>query len=168
MKSAAPAERPLTASEWKRVAVIAAGMMGHSYSIGSIFSYVGIMAVDLGWADDADAAGFVASLLSSALTVARLPTASLWGHAAERYGTGRALRASCAAMALGNALFGLCTTLAAALLVRGVLLGACNGFVTLMSPMAAEAAGDARQADVMAKVFAAAGAMALLLSLIHI
>ena len=129
MKSAAPAERPLTASEWKRVAVIAAGMMGHSYSIGSIFSYVGIMA------EDADAAGFVASLLSSALTVARLPTASLWGHAAERYGTGRALRASCAAMALGNALFGLCTTLAAALLVRGVLLGACNGFVTLMAPM---------------------------------
>ena len=59
---ARPRGAPAHGLGWKRVAVIAAGMMGHSYSIGSIFSYVGIMAVDLGWAPRGrGAAGFVAS-----------------------------------------------------------------------------------------------------------
>ena len=41
-------------------------------------------------------------------------------------------------IALGNLLFGVSTRLWAALLARGVLLGACNGWVTLLGAMSAE------------------------------
>ena len=50
-----------------------------------------------------------------------------------------------AAVSLGNLAFGLSTHLWAALAVRFVFLGACNGYVSLMGMLCLEAGGEARE-----------------------
>lgn len=141
---------------FRRLAVLSSAEMVHFYSVCSLFSYAGIMAVDLGWCRDEDAAGFVAGFLGSVTTLMRVPTAGLWGRFADARGTRLASCLSCAAIALGNALFGVCMRLWQALLVRGALLGGCNSVLTLLGPMSAEVAGDAHQTEVLSMVFGAA------------
>ena len=52
----------------------------------SIFSFAGILSVDLGWAADKNEAGFVAGCLQSSNTFGRIFTSALWGWVAEPYG----------------------------------------------------------------------------------
>lgn len=56
-------------------------MAAHFFSITSLFSYSGFLAVDAGWSNDIDSAGFVVGILASALPLARCVTLSqiVWG-----------------------------------------------------------------------------------------
>ena len=118
---------------WKPVIAIGWANAAHFYSLCSIFSYAGFLAVDCGWAADADTAGFVAGLLPTAVLCGRLFTSILWGHAADRCGRRPSMIASMVAVTLGNLCFGLTTSLPAALAVRFLLIGALNGWVTPVS-----------------------------------
>jgi len=147
---------------WKPVIAIGWANAAHFYSLCSIFSYAGFLAVDCGWAADADTAGFVAGLLPTAVLFGRLFTSILWGHAADRCGRRPSMIASMVAVTLGNVCFGLTTSLPAALAVRFLLIGALNGWVTLMGLCVLECAGEAMQPVVWSYVFATGSVVALL------
>jgi len=147
---------------WKPVIAIGWANAAHFYSLCSIFSYAGFLAVDCGWAADADTAGFVAGLLPTAVLCGRLFTSILWGHAADRCGRRPSMIASMVAVTLGNVCFGLTTSLPAALAVRFLLIGALNGWVTLMGLCVLECAGEAMQPVVWSYVFATGSVVALL------
>ena len=69
--------------EHRVVAACSLCEMAHMYAICSLFAYAAFYVVDSGWASDRDAAGFVAGLLGSAVTLGRIPVAALWGAAAR-------------------------------------------------------------------------------------
>ena len=138
----APEQPPLN---YRAVVAVAVCNSAHFYSICSIFSYAGFLAVDCGWAADEDTAGWVAGLLPTFLILGRLPTATAWGVVADRFGRKPSIMISMASVALGNLLFGITTNLWLALAVRFVLLGALNGFVTLMGMCCLEIGGAHRQ-----------------------
>ena len=123
--------------------------MAHFYAICSIFSYAGFLAVDCGWADDIDSAGYAAGLLPTALIFGRLFTAILWGVAYDRYGSRWVLIVSMLSVLVGNLVFGVSTSLPAALAVRMLFLGAGDGFTTIMGPIFEEIGGP-KQARVTA------------------
>jgi len=137
---------------YRAVAALCLCNIAHFYSICSIFSYAGYLSVDLGWAEDADRAGFVAGLLPTFLIMGRIPTAALWGVAADRFGRRRVLLLSLSSIAAGNIFFGLSRSLWLALTVRCLLLGALNGWTSVMVLLCGELGGD-RQADVIGYVF---------------
>lgn len=58
-----------------------------------------------------------------------------------------------ASVTIGNLLFGFATKLWAACVCRGLLLGAMNGWITLLGPMCFEVGGAERQAHVFSHVF---------------
>ena len=163
-QSAFESERPVTPARINRRAVftVCFANCAHFYSMASIFSYAGILAVDLEWAPDADRAGFVAGLLPTVLMLGRLPTSILWGYIADRYGRRPALAISMASVALGNLCFGLATNLTAALAVRLLLLGAGNGYVSLMGLLCLELGGERRQAELFSWVISAGSFVAML------
>lgn len=137
------------------------GNCAHFYTICSVFSYVGVMTVDLGWAANRDDAGYVAGFVQSSNLITRIFSAGLWGWASQRFGLKKSLLASLFSIILGSFLFGFCTSLWSALLVRGSLLGFLNGMTTLLSPLAAEIAGPARSGQVLIKVYAVTGFVVL-------
>ena len=126
----------------------------HAYSISSVFSYAGFLAVDCGWAKDADHAGTVAGAVAAALPLGRVLTSTLWGVLSDRVGSKHALFLSMLrhaqptparhlgrlpsmtrvphpfllSIAAGNFCFGFAKSLPFAIACRGVLLGAFNGW----------------------------------------
>lgn len=111
--------------------------------------------MDLGWTNDLDRAGFIAGWLGTSLIVGRLPTAVLWGAASDRYGRRICVLASFVSIAIGNVVFGLCRSLAEALIARFVFLGMGNGWVTVAGTMSGEIAGSKQQNAVTAYMMAA-------------
>ena len=75
--------------------------VAHFYSIASLFAYAGFLAVDNGWAEDEDSAGFVVGVLATMVPLSRIPTSALWGHAADRFGRKPALVATMASVLVG-------------------------------------------------------------------
>lgn len=136
--------------------------MAHFYSICSIFSYAGFLAVDSGWAADSDSAGYVAGWLPTALLLGRLPTSVVWGAAADHFGRRPTVACSMLAVALGNLCFGLTTNLYLALLTRFALLGALNGYSSLTSLVCHDLGGAKRQAEVFSYVISAGSVIAVL------
>ncbi|KAL3916091.1 MAG: hypothetical protein SGPRY_006967 [Prymnesium sp.] len=133
----------------------------HFYSIASIFSYAGFLAVDLGWAPDEDSAGFVAGLLPTILMLGRMPTSILWGVLADRIGRRPTLAISMASVALGNLFFGLSTSLVGALVARFFFLGCGNGYVSLMGMLSLEVGGEERQSEIFSWVLSAGSVIAM-------
>eukprot|EP00971_Amphidinium_carterae_P201641 4001202-Amphidinium_carterae.1 len=70
---------------WRFAVALCLCHVAHLYFVCNIFSFAGLMCVDLGWAEDRDKAGYVAGYLQSANTLGRIPTASLWGFLADRH-----------------------------------------------------------------------------------
>ena len=134
----------------------------HFYSLCSIFSYAGFLAVDAGWARDEDAAGFAAGLLPTSVMVGRLVTSISWGHVADRCGRRPAMLVSMASVALGNLCFGFSTNLVAALGVRFLLLGAGNGWTALMGMCTLEIAGEDFQAQAFSYIISVGSVIATL------
>ena len=91
----------------------------------------------------------------------RLFTTILWGWLADRVGLRYSLAASMGCVVVGNLCFGFATSLRLSLLARGVFLGACNGFPTLMGPTCA-LAGPTHQAQAVAHTLAAGSAITML------
>ena len=71
---------------WKPVVALSVCNSAHFYSLCSIFSYAGFLAVDCGWAPEKDRAGYVAGLLPTAVLIGRLLTSIGWGYAADCIG----------------------------------------------------------------------------------
>jgi hypothetical protein len=161
---APPAEEtPDAKARYRRgVAVLWLASAAHAYSLSSVFSYIGFLAVDLGWVATYNDAGNVAGLLAAAMPLARAPTCFFWGTLADRIGSRRALTISMISVTVGNVLFPFCTTLALAAACRGILLGIGNGFITLMGPMAREIGGEKRQLQVLGFTFGGGTAMSVL------
>ena len=137
--------------------VLCLANLSHFFAMTSLFSYVGFLVVDEGWARNTDEAGFFSGMLASAVFMGRLPTAAAWGKVAGRWGRRPALLFTLCAIATGHACFGFATTRAGALLARAVLLGSCNGWVTLMGTLCAEIGereGSGGELKVMSRVIA--------------
>ncbi|KAJ8601274.1 hypothetical protein CTAYLR_010698 [Chrysophaeum taylorii] len=147
---------------WRAVLVLGIGNMAHFYTICSLFSYAGFLTVELGWSSNVDRAGFVAGWLGTSLTLGRLPTAVLWGVAADRYGRRPCILLCFLSLIVGNILFGTTRSLRTALLVRFVFLGMGNGWVTIQGTVAGEIAGKALQSEVTAWMMASGSAVQLL------
>ena len=126
----------------------------HFYSICSIFSYAAFLCVDMGWVEEIDEAGFIAGLLPTLLMLGRILTSWPWGVLSDRIGVVACLRLSMISVALGNILFGFATQKWAALAVRFFLLGAGNGWVSLIGPISNDVGGAERQSEVLSLVFA--------------
>jgi len=131
------------------------------YSISSIFSYVGFLAVDCNWAKDVDQAGAVSGFLAASVPLGRVLTSYLWGIISDRIGNYNALFISMLNMAAGNFVFGFATNLSTAILSRAGLLGAANGWLTIMGPMILEVGGEKEQAHVFGVVIGAGTAMSI-------
>lgn len=127
--------------------------IAHLYFVCNIFSYAGIMSVDLGWAADRNQAGDVAGFLQSANTLGRIPTASLWGFGADRFGYRPAVLCTLCSIILGGACFGLSTAFMMSVLSRAVLMGVGNGWITLMGPLCAKVGGPDHQMEVVSAVY---------------
>ena len=145
----------------RAVATLCMAQIAHFYSMCSVFSYAGFLAVDLGWVANADRAGYVAGLVAAMLPLGRLPTSVLWGWIADRYGRRPALIGSMAGIAAGNLCFAFARPMWAALAVRFVLLGGANGWNSILGPICAEIGGP-RQAQLLGYVFGAGGVINLL------
>lgn len=145
----------------RQLTVLYLSNCAHYYTICSVFSYVGVMTVDLGWAANRDDAGYVAGFVQSSNLITRIFSAGLWGWASQRFGLKKSLLASLFSLVLGSFLFGFCTSLWSAILVRGSLLGFLNGMTTILNPLAAEIAGPARSGQVLIKVYAVTGFVVL-------
>jgi len=130
---------------WRQCVVLALCNAAHFYTICSLFSYAGFLVVDLGWSQNVDEAGYVAGYLGSALVVGRLFTSVLWGRLADAFGRKPAILLSMGGILIGNLAFGMTKTLHAALIVRAIFLGACNGWVSLMGVYVGEVGGASRQ-----------------------
>ena len=128
----------------------------HMYAICSLFAYAAFYVVDSGWASDRDAAGFVAGLLGSAVTLGRIPVAALWGAAADGFGRRRCVVASMAALAVGQVAFGLVESLPAVLASRA-LLGASCGWPVVFPIYASEALGPEKQSLLIGRAIAFGG-----------
>ncbi|KAH8046482.1 major facilitator superfamily-like protein [Aureococcus anophagefferens] len=115
-----------TWSEHRVVAACSLCEAAHMYAICSLFAYAAFYVVDSGWASDRDAAGFVAGLLGSAVTLGRIPVAALWGAAADGFGRRRCVVASMAALAVGQVAFGVVESLPAVLASRALLGASCG------------------------------------------
>mmetsp|Transcript_142815 Transcript_142815/g.319322 ORF Transcript_142815/g.319322 Transcript_142815/m.319322 type:complete len:505 (+) Transcript_142815:2-1516(+) len=137
---------------WRPVVAVCIGNAAHFYTICSLFSYGGIMCSDLGWADSNDTAGFAAGLLGSANVLGRVPSSFLWGKFVDRYGARRALVLSFLSITIGNIAFGLSTNLNLSIGIRLVLLGVCNGWVTIFNPLIYNLVGPERQVEVISQV----------------
>lgn len=146
----------------KGVAALAAANCAHFFSVCSIFPYAGFLAVDNGWAVDIDAAGYVAGWLATFTLIARIPTSTLWGLAADRWGSKICLEVSLLAIAIGSPLFGLSSALWAAIASRALFLGALNGWPTLTGLMVAEISGEERQGAALSQIISVGGFMGLI------
>eukprot|EP00438_Fugacium_kawagutii_P006019 Skav206677 [mRNA] locus=scaffold1895:95493:96644:- [translate_table: standard] len=87
---------------------------------------------------------------------------SIWGYIAARYGFDMVLAITLASLFLGGLLFGFCTSLVLAMLVRFTFFGLTHGWVAIMGPYSASIAGDKRQQDVISMVIAAGTGMQLI------
>eukprot|EP00438_Fugacium_kawagutii_P001554 Skav232570 [mRNA] locus=scaffold1594:201548:202882:+ [translate_table: standard] len=132
------------------------------YTICTIFSFAGILSVDLGWSPDRNQAGFVAGWLQSSNVVGRVFTSPLWGFVASRCGIKFVLTVTLVAMLIGGILFGFCTNLIAAMSVRFIFFGLLNGWLVLLGPCALSVAGRERQTEVLGVIFAAGCGMQLI------
>lgn len=95
------------------------------------------------------------SLLSARrVMLGRVLTSFLWGMISDRIGRPQCLQLSMCSVALGNLLFGVATNEWAALAVRFVLLGAANGYVSMIGPLSHDLGGSERQSEVLGFVFA--------------
>lgn len=107
-------------------------------------------------------AGFVAGLLATVLPLGRLPTSVPWGYLCDRAGRRPALVGSMLGVCVGSVAFAFCTDLRAALAVRFLLLGGCNGWNSILGPICAENGGARGQARLIGYVFGAGGVVNLL------
>ena len=154
------ADAPLPPMRPAVVAALCLAQMAHFYSMCSIFSYAGFLAADSGWVSTPDRAGYVAGLLATMLPLGRLPTSMLWGQYADAAGRRPALIGSMLGIAVGNLAFGFARSLWAALAVRFVLLGGCNGWNSVLGPICAEVGGP-RSSLLLGYVFGAGGVINL-------
>ena len=155
------ADAPLPPMRPAVVAALCLAQMAHFYSMCSIFSYAGFLAADSGWVSTPDRAGYVAGLLATMLPLGRLPTSMLWGQYADAAGRRPALIGSMLGIAVGNLAFGFARSLWAALAVRFVLLGGCNGWNSVLGPICAEVGGP-RSSLLLGYVFGAGGVINLI------
>eukprot|EP00438_Fugacium_kawagutii_P005487 Skav209955 [mRNA] locus=scaffold2335:1802:2743:- [translate_table: standard] len=86
---------------------------------------------------------------------------SIWGYIAARYGFDVVLAITLASFLVGGLLFGFCTSLVLAMLVRFIFFGLTHGWVAIMGPYAASIAGDKRQQEVIGMIIAAGTGMQL-------
>ena len=146
----------------RAVATLALVNGAHFYTICSLFPYAGFLAVDNGWAESVDAAGYVAGYLATATLLARIPTSVAWGYVADRWGWYPAVQVSLASLAVGSVAFGVAQPLWAALLSRCVFFGALNGWPALTGLVCGEVGGEAAQARVLSRVIGAGPIFALI------
>eukprot|EP00435_Cladocopium_sp_Y103_P033880 s2542_g8.t1 len=132
------------------------------YTICTIFSFAGILSVDLGWAPDRNEAGSVAGWLQSSNVCGRIFTSPIWGFVAARYGIKVVLTITLFSMLIGGILFGFCTNLIAAMSVRFIFFGVLNAWLVLTGPCAFAVAGPERQTEVLGLIFAAGCGMQLI------
>lgn len=132
------------------------------YTICTIFSFAGILSVDLGWASDRNGAGSVAGWLQSSNVCGRIFTSPVWGFVAARYGIKVVLTITLSSMLIGGIPFGFCTILIAAMSVRFIFLGVLNAWLVLTGPCALAVAGCERQTEVLGLIFAAGCGMQLI------
>ena len=157
-----------TSSEMKerlpilQIAFLCVVECAYFYTICSIFSFAGILSVDLGWAADKNQAGFVAGWLQSSNVFGRIFTSAVWGLVAGRYGIRLVLVITLVSLLIGGILFGFCLNLIAAMCVRFILFGLLNGWMVLQGPCACATAGPERQTEVLGIIFAAASVMQLI------
>ena len=129
--------------------------------ICTIFSFAGILSVDLGWAPDRNEAVSVAGWLQSSNVCGRIFTSPVWGLIAARYGIKVVLTITLFSMLIGGIFFGFCTNLIAAISVRFIFFGVLNAWLVLTGPCALAVAGRERQTEVLGLIFAAGCGMQL-------
>lgn len=158
-KGAAVTPPPPRASAIAALCLVSAA---HAYSLAAFFSYAGFLAVDLHWAGDLDHSGAAVGMLGTALPLARIPFSMPWGYAVDRFGRRPCLIATALSLAAGQMLFPFMTHWAGALAVRFVLLGAGNGWPTIMGVICSELGGAARQTQIIGYVIGAGGVINLI------
>ncbi|CAM9564568.1 unnamed protein product [Ectocarpus sp. 6 AP-2014] len=125
---------------WLPMLALAIGLVSHSYSLSSLFPYVGYMVQHLGVADDKDEAGYYAGYLASAFMVGRFATSYFWGRFADRYGRLPVVYIGLSSIGVLSLAFGLSTAFWWALTCR-FLLGAMNGLIAISKCMISEICG---------------------------
>ena len=147
---------------WRAVAAVSITNGAHFYSVSSIFPYAGFLAVDRGWADDVDSAGYCVGLLATVTVLARVPTSVVWGRAADRFGWRVCIDISVISIITGSLLFGISEQLWQAMGSRCLFLGALNGWPVLTGLVVAEVGGSSGTADVMSKMMGIGSLFALI------
>ncbi|CAB1117720.1 unnamed protein product [Ectocarpus sp. CCAP 1310/34] len=125
---------------WLPMLALAIGLVSHSYSLSSLFPYVGYMVQHLGVTDDKDEAGYYAGYLASAFMVGRFATSYFWGRFADRYGRLPVVYIGLSSIGVLSLAFGLSTAFWWALTCR-FLLGAMNGLIAISKCMISEICG---------------------------
>ena len=146
----------------RAIAALSLCNAAHFYSICSLFSYAAFLCRDAGWVEHIDEAGFTAGLLATAVMAGRILTSYPWGLLSDRISRGACLQLSMLAVGIGNLLFGFATRRWAALLVRFVVIGMGNGWVSLIGPISQAVGGTERQSEVLGMVFASGSVVQML------
>eukprot|EP00903_Cladosiphon_okamuranus_P009002 g8611.t1 len=139
MATATPEATP-TPFPWPPMLAIAIGLVSHSYSLSSLFPYVGYMVQQLGVAEDKDEAGYYAGYLASAFMIGRFAFSYFWGRFADRYGRLPVLYIGLCSIATFSIGFGMSTTFWWAVTCR-FLLGAMNGLIAVGKCLISEVCG---------------------------
>ena len=115
----------------------ALALFTNAFALFSVVPYAGYMATWLGVARTKEESGFYAGWLVSGFMFGRASTSVLWGGLSDRIGRKPVLIVGCAAMIVGQLVFGLARSFPLAVASR-VLLGVFNGLVGAAKTVASE------------------------------
>eukprot|EP00322_Chrysochromulina_rotalis_P001173 CAMPEP_0115851686 /NCGR_PEP_ID=MMETSP0287-20121206/12609_1 /TAXON_ID=412157 /ORGANISM="Chrysochromulina rotalis, Strain UIO044" /LENGTH=527 /DNA_ID=CAMNT_0003305725 /DNA_START=12 /DNA_END=1595 /DNA_ORIENTATION=- len=131
------------------------------YSVVSVYSYIGYLAEHNGWTSSVSRAGFISGFIGSAMPLARLFTAMIWGRVADSWGRKPVIIIGMASVAVGHLVFAFAQPLWLAVAARFVLMGALNGWPSLTGLVAQEVAGPQRVHEALGRIYGAAGVVCL-------
>ncbi|CAN0329539.1 unnamed protein product [Pylaiella littoralis] len=122
------------------VALLCLGMTVNSYTLVSLFPYVGMMVKDLLNLETINEAGFYAGYLASAFTLGRFLSGYVWGRLTDKVGRKPVMILSLLSIMTWSVSFGLSTTYTWAMISR-LILGLTNSIIVPLRTVLNEVCG---------------------------
>lgn len=134
----------------------------NAYAMTFVFSFAGLMVVEIGAAENKDEAGYSAGYIMSAIMAGRAISSYGWGLFADRYGRKPVILIALANIVVLSIVFGFVGSLGMAIVVR-TLTGFFNGIIATGKTMSAELASGPESTSYCMSIIIAAWSLGLVI-----